>query len=81
MSVTLAMVQQVIAEQLDIQLEQVKPESRIQADLGADSLEKVEIVIEFEDQFNIIIHDKDANQIITVQDAANAIDALIGCKV
>ena len=73
---TLSEVQLIISNQLDVPLEQVKPESLIKDELGADSLEKVEIIIQFEEMFNIIIHDKDAEKIRTVAEAAKAVDEL-----
>jgi len=77
MVATLVIVQQIIAEQLDLPIEQVKQESLIKEDLDADSLEKVEIIIQFEDKFGVIIHDKESEKIKTVGDAANAIDELL----
>lgn len=74
---TLSTVKQIISVQLAKPLEDVKSESLIQEELGANSLDKVEIVIQFEEVFDIVIHDRDAAQIKTVLDAANAIDARV----
>jgi len=78
---TLNKVRVIISEQLDVPIEKVKPESLIREELGADSLEKVEIIIQLEETFELVIHDKDAEKIKTVGDAADAIDRLLEeCK-
>ena len=60
-----------IAEQLGVEDEEVNPESRFVEDLGADSLDTVELVMALEEEFGIEIPDEDAEKIATVQ---NAID-------
>ena len=64
-------VKKIIAEQLGVEDEEVNPESRFVEDLGADSLDTVELVMALEEEFGIEIPDKDAEKIATVQ---NAID-------
>ena len=64
-------VKNIIVEQLGVEPEQVKPEAQFVNDLGADSLDTVELVMALEDAFEIEIPDEDAEKILTVQ---NAID-------
>jgi acyl carrier protein len=74
MSITLTKVQEVVSKQLSIDLTEVKPEANFQNDLGADSLDIVELVMALEEAFDIEIPDEDAEKIGTVQDAVNYID-------
>jgi acyl carrier protein len=74
MSITLTKVQEVVSKQLSIDLAEVKPEANFQNDLGADSLDIVELVMALEEAFDIEIPDEDAEKIGTVQDAVNYID-------
>lgn len=64
-------VQGIISEQLGIDAEEIKPESDFINDLGADSLDTVELVMAFEEIFDIEIRDEDADNIRTVQEALN----------
>ncbi len=68
-------VQAIIAEKLAISADQVTPEAAFTTDLGADSLDTVELIMEFEKQFNIEIPDEDAQKIATVKDAVDYIEA------
>jgi acyl carrier protein len=69
-----AEVKRIIREQLDVDEAQVKPESSFIEDLGADSLGLVELVLAFEEAFEIDIPDEDTEKIRTVQDAINYIE-------
>jgi acyl carrier protein len=62
-------VKAIIAEQLGVDIEQVKPETSFVDDLGADSLDTVELVMALEEEFGIEIPDEEAEKISTVQDA------------
>jgi acyl carrier protein len=61
-----ARVKKIIAEQLGVEESQVTPEKAFVADLGADSLDTVELVMALEDEFSIEIPDEDAEKITTV---------------
>jgi acyl carrier protein len=68
-------VKKVIVEQLSVDAAEVKPESRFTQDLGADSLDTVELVMAFEEEFETEIPDEEAEKIQTVQDAVTYIEA------
>ena len=59
-------VKDIIAEQLGVKKEEIKPESSFIDDLGADSLDTVEVVMALEEEFGIEIPDEDAEKITTV---------------
>ncbi|MDU0810064.1 MAG: acyl carrier protein [Burkholderia sp.] len=62
-------VKKIISEQLGIAQEEIKTESSLLNDLGADSLDTVELVMSLENEFNIEIQDEEAEKITTVQQA------------
>ena len=62
-------VKEIIAEKLGVDEENVQPEASFTNDLGADSLDTVELIMEFEKAFNITIPDDKAEKIATVGDA------------
>ncbi|ABB56568.1 acyl carrier protein [Synechococcus elongatus] len=66
-------VKDIVAEQLSVDVAEVKPESSFQNDLGADSLDTVELVMALEEAFDIEIPDEAAEGIATVQDAVDFI--------
>jgi acyl carrier protein len=68
-------VKKIIVEQLGVDESEVTPEASITDDLGADSLDQVELVMAFETEFNIDIPDEEAEKIKTVGDAVNRIDS------
>ncbi len=59
-------VKKLIAEQLNVKEDEVKPESAFMEDLGADSLDTVELVMALEEEFGVEIPDEDAEKIRTV---------------
>ncbi len=63
----------IIAEQLGVGEEEIKPESSFIEDLGADSLDIVELVMAMEEEFEVEIPDEEAENIKTVRDAVNYI--------
>lgn len=67
-------VKAVVVEQLDCNADEVKEESRFIEDLGADSLDVVELVMALEEEFDIEIPDEDAEKILTVGDAIKYIE-------
>jgi len=66
-------VKQIVAEQLGVDEDQITPEASFMDDLGADSLDTVELVMALEEEFDIEISDEDAEKIQTVQDAIDYI--------
>ena len=66
-------VKKIVAEQLGVDLEKVVPEASFIEDLGADSLDTVELVMALEEEFDQEIPDEDAEKIRTVGDAINYI--------
>ncbi len=64
-----AKVKEIIMNKLGVEASQVTPEASFTNDLGADSLDTVELVMEFEKAFNLQIPDEDAEKISTVGDA------------
>ena len=62
-------VKEIVAQQLDVDIAEVKDEAQFIEDLGADSLAIVELVLAFEEQFEIDIPDEDTEKIATVGDA------------
>jgi acyl carrier protein len=73
-----AEVKKIIKEQLDVDEADIKAESTFIDDLGADSLGLVELVLAFEEAFEIDIPDEDTEQIRTVQDAVDYIEKHVG---
>jgi acyl carrier protein len=66
-------VKEIIAEQLGLEKDDIQPEASFIDDLGADSLDIVEMIMTIEDEFDVEISDEDAEKIISVQDAINYI--------
>ena len=67
-------VKHIIVEQLGVDEGEVKPEASFVDDLGADSLDVVELVMALEEEFGIEISDEDAEKLATVKDATDYID-------
>jgi acyl carrier protein len=71
---------EIIVEQLGVKPEEVVPEASFVDDLGADSLDTVELVMALEEEFGIEIPDEDAEKIQTVGDAIRYIEEKAGSK-
>ncbi len=67
-------VRKIVVEHLGVEPDKVVPEASFIDDLGADSLDTVELVMAFEEEFSIEIPDEAAEKILTVQDAINYIE-------
>lgn len=69
---------EILIDVLGVKDEDIKAESKFVDDLGADSLDLVELIMSFEDKFSIEISDEDAEKIVTVKNALDYIDAKTG---
>ena len=74
MSTVSERVRKIVIEQLGVEEEQVTETASFQEDLGADSLDNVEMVMAFETEFNLEIPDEDAEKIANVKDAVTYIE-------
>ena len=74
MSDITARVKAIIVDKLGVDENEVTPEASFTNDLGADSLDTVELIMEFEKEFNIAIPDEEAEKIGTVGDAVRYIE-------
>ena len=72
----LEIVQELLADALNLPLSQILPESKIIDDLGADSLDVVELLSRLEDEYGIVIPDEDVENLVTVEDIANELAKL-----
>lgn len=68
-------VKQIIIDQLGVKPEDVKPEASFLEDLGADSLDLTELIMNMEDAFGITIDENDAQKILKVKDAISYIES------
>ncbi len=68
-------VKKIVAEQLGVKEDEITPEASFVDDLGADSLDTVELVMALEEEFEMEIPDEDAEKIITIQNAIEYIKA------
>jgi acyl carrier protein len=78
MAVVEEKVKQIICEQLNVSEEDVVPTASFVDDLGADSLDQVELIMAMEEEFDVSIPDEDAEKIATVQDAIDYIKNATG---
>ena len=70
-------IQAMLAEALNLPLEKVTADAKIVDDLGADSLDVVELLSQLEDEYGITIPDEDVENLVTVGDVATALDKLV----
>ena len=68
-------VKKIIADKLSVDLEEIVPEASFVDDLGADSLDLVELIMSMEEEFDIEISDAEAEKLTTVKDVFEYIDA------
>lgn len=78
MSDVVEKVKKIISEQLDVPEDDVVLDASFVDDLGADSLDQVELIMAMEEEFDISIPDEDAEKIATVQDAIDYINKAMG---
>lgn len=67
-------VKEIIVDKLGVEMSEVTPEASFANDLGADSLDTVELIMEFEKEFNISIPDEAAEKIVTVGDSISYLE-------
>ena len=70
-------VKQIIAEKLGVSEDKVNPQASFVDDLGADSLDQVELIMAFEDAFDVEIPDEDAEKLKTVKDATEYLSSKV----
>lgn len=78
LATVLERVTKVVVDRLGVDESEVKLEASFRDDLGADSLDVVELVMEFEEEFDMQIDDEDAEKIATVGDAVSFIESKLG---
>jgi acyl carrier protein len=78
MASILERVQKIIVDKLGVDESEVTPEASFTNDLGADSLDTVELIMEFENEFDISIPDESAEKIQTVGDAVKYLEEVAG---
>ena len=71
-------VKEIIAKELEVELKQLTPEAKFIEDLGADSLDIVELVMALEEEFGLDIPDEEADKLKTVGDAMNYLKSHAG---
>lgn len=70
----------IICEQLDVPEKDVIPEASFLDDLGADSLDQVELIMAFEEEFDVSVPDEDAEKIVTVKDAVDYVNEALALE-
>ena len=76
----LARLKEIIIDRLDVEEDQIRPESSFVEDLGADSLDIVELIMGIEEEFDIEIPDEDAEKLTTVGEAINYASSKLGIE-
>ena len=75
-----AKLKEIVMDRLNAEEEQIKPEASFVEDLGADSLDIVELIMGIEEDFDIEIPDEDAEKLTTVGEAMNYVKAKLGVE-
>ena len=70
-------IQELLAEALNLPIEKVIPSAKIVEDLGADSLDVVELLSQLEDEYGVTIPDEEVENLVTVADVAKTLEKLI----
>lgn len=70
-------IQAMLAEALNLPLEKVTMDSKIVDDLGADSLDAVELISRLEDEYDVTVADEDVENMVTVGDLVNMVEKLV----
>ena len=70
-------IQEMLAEALNLPLEKITADAKIVDDLGADSLDVVELLSRLEDEYGIMIPDEEVESLVTVADVANELEKLV----
>ena len=73
----LEIIQEMLAEALNLPIEKVTPCAKIVDDLGADSLDVVELLSQLEDEYGVTIPDEEVENLVTVADVAKTLEKLI----
>jgi acyl carrier protein len=68
-------IKEIITEKLSVEMDEIVPEASFVDDLGADSLDLVELIMTMEEEFDIDISDEDAEKLVTVKDAIDYINS------
>ncbi len=68
-------IKEIIMEKLSVEMDEIVPEASFVDDLGADSLDLVELIMTMEEEFDIDISDEDAEKLVTVKDAFDYINS------
>jgi len=71
---------EIVVDRLNVEEDQIKPEASFVEDLGADSLDIVELIMGIEEEFDIEIPDEDAEKLATVGDAINYVKSKLGVE-
>ena len=75
-----AKLKEIVIDRLNAEEDQIKPEASFVEDLGADSLDIVELIMGIEEEFDIEIPDEDAEKLTTVEEAMNYVKSKLGAE-
>ena len=70
----------ILCEQLGVKEDRIRPESRLVDDLGADSLDTVELIMAFEEEFGIVIPDEEAEKLLTVKELTTYLEGQLSSQ-